>query len=100
MSADTTTWFVTGASRGFGRELTEQLLGRGHRVAATLRRPEQLGDLAARHRDRLRVRGPGRHPWRFLLACADEAGGALAGRGRDAAVGAIAYRDREPTERT
>jgi NAD(P)-dependent dehydrogenase (short-subunit alcohol dehydrogenase family) len=55
MSADTTTWFVTGASRGFGRELTEQLLGRGHRVAATLRRPEQLGDLAARHRDRLWV---------------------------------------------
>jgi NAD(P)-dependent dehydrogenase (short-subunit alcohol dehydrogenase family) len=56
MSADTTTWFVTGASRGFGRELTEQLLGRGHRVAATLRRPEQLGDLAARYRDRLWVR--------------------------------------------
>jgi len=56
MSADTTTWFVTGASRGFGRELTEQLLGRGYWVAATLRRPEQLGDLAARHRDRLWVR--------------------------------------------
>jgi NAD(P)-dependent dehydrogenase (short-subunit alcohol dehydrogenase family) len=58
MSADTgaTTWFVTGASRGFGRELTEQLLARGHRVAATLRRPEQLDDLAARHRDRLWVR--------------------------------------------
>lgn len=56
MPADTTTWFVTGASRGFGRELTEQLLGRGHRVAATLRRPEQLDDLAARHRDRLWMR--------------------------------------------
>lgn len=58
MSADaqSTTWFVTGASRGFGRELTEQLLARGHRVAATLRRPEQLDDLAARHRDRLWVR--------------------------------------------
>jgi NAD(P)-dependent dehydrogenase (short-subunit alcohol dehydrogenase family) len=50
------TWFVTGASRGFGRELTEQLLARGHRVAATLRRPGQLDDLAARHRDRLWVR--------------------------------------------
>ena len=39
MSADTgaTTWLDTGASRGFGRELTEQLLARGHRVAATLR---------------------------------------------------------------
>jgi NAD(P)-dependent dehydrogenase (short-subunit alcohol dehydrogenase family) len=58
MSADTrsTTWFVTGASRGFGRELTEQLLARGHRVAATLRRPGQLDDLAARHRERLWVR--------------------------------------------
>ena len=58
MPADTqpATWFVTGASRGFGRELTEQLLGRGHRVAATLRRPEQLDDLAARHGERLRVR--------------------------------------------
>jgi NAD(P)-dependent dehydrogenase (short-subunit alcohol dehydrogenase family) len=51
-----TTWFVTGASRGFGRELTGQLLARGHRVAATLRRPEQLDDLADRHQDRLWVR--------------------------------------------
>jgi NAD(P)-dependent dehydrogenase (short-subunit alcohol dehydrogenase family) len=58
MSADSssTTWFVTGASRGFGRELTEQLLARGHRVAATLRRPEQLDDLVGRHQDRLWVR--------------------------------------------
>jgi len=50
------TWFVTGASRGFGRELTEQLLARGHRVAATLRRPEQLDELAARHPGQLWVR--------------------------------------------
>src|SRR6201982_4203647 len=51
-----TTWFVTGASRGFGRELSEQLLARGHRVAATLRRPEQLDDLASRYQNRLWVR--------------------------------------------
>src|ERR1700745_3912046 len=51
------TWFVTGASRGFGRELTEQLLSRGDRVAATLRQPGQLGDLAAGHGGRLWVRG-------------------------------------------
>jgi NAD(P)-dependent dehydrogenase (short-subunit alcohol dehydrogenase family) len=50
------TWFVTGASRGFGRELTEQLLARGDRVAATLRHPDQLADLAAGHGDRLWVR--------------------------------------------
>lgn len=50
------TWFVTGASRGFGRELTEQLLARGDRVAATLRRPEQLADLAETHGDRLWLR--------------------------------------------
>jgi NAD(P)-dependent dehydrogenase (short-subunit alcohol dehydrogenase family) len=50
------TWFVTGASRGFGRELAEQLLSRGDRVAATLRQPGQLGDLAAGHGDRLWLR--------------------------------------------
>jgi NAD(P)-dependent dehydrogenase (short-subunit alcohol dehydrogenase family) len=50
------TWFITGASRGIGRELTEQLLARGDRVAATLRHPEQLHDLAVVHGDRLWVR--------------------------------------------
>jgi NAD(P)-dependent dehydrogenase (short-subunit alcohol dehydrogenase family) len=51
-----TTWFVTGASRGFGRTLTELLLDRGDRVAATLRSPTHLDDLAAVHGDRLWVR--------------------------------------------
>jgi len=50
-----TTWFITGTSSGFGRLLTEQLLERGDRVAATLRRPEALDDLRAQHGDRLRV---------------------------------------------
>jgi NAD(P)-dependent dehydrogenase (short-subunit alcohol dehydrogenase family) len=59
------TWFVTGASRGFGRELTEQLLARGDRVAATARRPEQLDDLAAgEHGARL---------WRHALDVTDTA---------------------------
>jgi short-subunit dehydrogenase len=52
----TQTWFITGASRGMGRELVEQLLARGHRVAATARRPGQLDKLAATYGDRLWVR--------------------------------------------
>jgi NAD(P)-dependent dehydrogenase (short-subunit alcohol dehydrogenase family) len=49
----TVTWFITGASSGFGRLLTEQLLARGDRVAATVRRPEALEDLRAEHDDLL-----------------------------------------------
>ncbi|MEW2316654.1 SDR family oxidoreductase [Streptomyces bauhiniae] len=49
----TSTWFITGTSSGFGRLLTERLLARGDRVAATLRRPEALDDLRARYGDRL-----------------------------------------------
>jgi NAD(P)-dependent dehydrogenase (short-subunit alcohol dehydrogenase family) len=47
------TWFITGTSSGFGRILTEELLGRGDRVAATLRRPEALDDLRATAEGRL-----------------------------------------------
>jgi NAD(P)-dependent dehydrogenase (short-subunit alcohol dehydrogenase family) len=50
------TWFITGASRGIGRELTEQILARGDRVAATLRHPEQLDDLTEQFGDRLWTR--------------------------------------------
>ena len=31
-------WFITGTSSGFGRALTENLLARGDRVAATVRK--------------------------------------------------------------
>ena len=48
-----TTWFITGTSSGLGRELTEQLLARGDRVAATVRKPQALDDLKARYGDRL-----------------------------------------------
>ena len=51
------TWFITGTSSGFGRILTEQLLERGDRVAATLRRPEAIDDLRAAAGDRLWVAG-------------------------------------------
>lgn len=47
------TWFITGTSSGFGRALCETLLARGDRVAATLRKPGALDDLAERAGDRL-----------------------------------------------
>jgi NAD(P)-dependent dehydrogenase (short-subunit alcohol dehydrogenase family) len=47
------TWFITGTSSGLGRLLTEKLLNQGHRVAATLRKPEVLNDLKARFGDKL-----------------------------------------------
>ncbi|WP_413721372.1 SDR family oxidoreductase [Sodalis sp. RH24] len=49
------TWFITGTSSGLGRELTEKLLARGDRVAATLRKTGALDDLLARYGDRLWV---------------------------------------------
>jgi NAD(P)-dependent dehydrogenase (short-subunit alcohol dehydrogenase family) len=51
----TQTWFITGASRGFGRALARAALEAGDRVAATARRPEQLDDLAAAYPDRLQA---------------------------------------------
>jgi NAD(P)-dependent dehydrogenase (short-subunit alcohol dehydrogenase family) len=41
----TKTWFVTGASKGFGREWTEAALGRGDRVAALSRADTAFDDL-------------------------------------------------------
>ena len=49
------TWFITGTSSGFGRALAEQLLARGDRVFATLRKLDALDDLKSRHGDRLQV---------------------------------------------
>ena len=60
----TRTWFITGTSSGFGRELAEQLLARGDRVAATARRTAALDDLAAEYGDRL---------WRAALDVTDTA---------------------------
>jgi NAD(P)-dependent dehydrogenase (short-subunit alcohol dehydrogenase family) len=51
----TKNWFITGASSGFGRILTEKLLARGDRVAATVRREHSLDDLHAQHGERLWV---------------------------------------------
>ncbi len=49
------TWLITGVSSGFGRELATQLLERGDRVVGTVRRPDAVADLAARHPDTFRV---------------------------------------------
>jgi NAD(P)-dependent dehydrogenase (short-subunit alcohol dehydrogenase family) len=59
-----TTWFVTGASSGIGRAVTEQLLERGDRVAATARSPHRLDDLADAY---------GRQLWTAALDVTDTA---------------------------
>jgi NAD(P)-dependent dehydrogenase (short-subunit alcohol dehydrogenase family) len=46
-------WFITGSTRGFGRELVRAALEAGDAVAATARRPEQLADLVDTYGDRI-----------------------------------------------
>ena len=43
------TWFITGTSRGFGREWTEAALKRGDKVAATARHTDSLNDLVQQY---------------------------------------------------
>src|SRR3984885_3156755 len=45
------TWFITGASRGFGRIWAQAALKRGDRVTATARRLEDIADLKERFGD-------------------------------------------------
>src|SRR4051794_36684181 len=47
----TKNWFITGTSRGFGREWAEAALKRGDRVAATARNVESLADLVDTYGD-------------------------------------------------
>ncbi|HWV71244.1 MAG TPA: SDR family oxidoreductase [Pseudosphingobacterium sp.] len=49
------TWLITGTSSGLGRRLTEKLLTQGHRVAATVRRPEALDQLKKEYGNQLWV---------------------------------------------
>ena len=44
-------WFITGSSRGFGRQFVEAALSRGDTVAATARNAGSLADLVAAHGD-------------------------------------------------
>ncbi|HXT91617.1 MAG TPA: SDR family NAD(P)-dependent oxidoreductase, partial [Trebonia sp.] len=45
------TWFITGTSRGFGREWAIAALDRGDKVAATARNLATLDDLVAKYGD-------------------------------------------------
>ena len=47
------TWFITGTSRGLGREWTQAALERGDQVAATARDTKSLNDLAERYGERI-----------------------------------------------
>lgn len=46
-------WFITGASRGFGRVWTEAALARGDKVAATARRLESIADLRDKYSEQV-----------------------------------------------
>ena len=43
------TWFITGTSRGFGREWALAALERGDRVVGTARNPSSMDDIAAKY---------------------------------------------------
>jgi NAD(P)-dependent dehydrogenase (short-subunit alcohol dehydrogenase family) len=49
------TWLITGSSRGLGRALAEAVLAAGHCVVATARRPEDLAALVERYGERVRA---------------------------------------------
>jgi NAD(P)-dependent dehydrogenase (short-subunit alcohol dehydrogenase family) len=53
VTTDGQVWFVTGASRGLGRAITEAALDAGHRVVAASRTAGTLGELADAHPGRL-----------------------------------------------
>lgn len=49
----TQTWFITGASSGFGRAFALHAITRGHNVVVTARRTEKLAEIAAEAPDRV-----------------------------------------------
>jgi NAD(P)-dependent dehydrogenase (short-subunit alcohol dehydrogenase family) len=51
--SDNRTWFITGTSKGFGREWAIAALERGDRVAGTARDPSSMEDLVRKYGDRL-----------------------------------------------
>jgi NAD(P)-dependent dehydrogenase (short-subunit alcohol dehydrogenase family) len=71
------TWLITGVNSGFGREMAQQLLARGDRVAGTVRDTGSMRELRARHGEAL---------WLGELEMTD---GAAIGRVVDAAFAAL-----------
>jgi NAD(P)-dependent dehydrogenase (short-subunit alcohol dehydrogenase family) len=55
MSTKQKVWFITGASRGFGRLIVEKLLEQGEKVVATARNPEALKESLTDASDRLLI---------------------------------------------
>jgi len=49
-------WFITGASRGFGVELTRDALSRGDQVVGTARNPQAVIDAVGQHANLLAVK--------------------------------------------
>ena len=47
----TKTWFITGASSGFGKELVQAVLSKGDNVAATFRQQEQATSFSEQNRE-------------------------------------------------
>jgi NAD(P)-dependent dehydrogenase (short-subunit alcohol dehydrogenase family) len=45
-------WFITGCSTGFGRELARAVVARGFRAVVTARDPKQVSEIVAGHEDR------------------------------------------------
>jgi NAD(P)-dependent dehydrogenase (short-subunit alcohol dehydrogenase family) len=75
------TWFITGSSRGFGREIAKAALMRGDRVVATARKPDQLDDLSKEY---------GEHVLTLALDVTDSA---AADRAVDAAISSFGSLD-------
>ncbi len=55
MSDKNRVWFITGSSTGFGRELAEQVLERGEKVAATARNTKDIEDLIEKYPENVGV---------------------------------------------
>ncbi len=55
MSENAKVWFITGSSTGFGRELAEQALERGYKVALTARNVDTLADVIEKYPETARA---------------------------------------------